>query len=137
MTDVIQVPYSTMAYCQNLNPQLAAPNCQTIFFWLLNLYALNGVHPMQITLDLPEELIQHFDPNDLSREILASLVIQAYQTEKITSAEVGRILGLSSRWAVSKFLKQHNAELHYDETDLEQDRETLRQLREHQVHNAP
>lgn len=84
---------------------------------------------MQITIDLPEELIQHFNQDRLTHEILEALVIQAYQTEKITHAEVGRILGLSSRWRVDDFLKQHNADLHYDETDLEGDRATLQQLR--------
>lgn len=84
---------------------------------------------MQITLDLPDELIQHFNQDHLLREILEALVVQAYQMEKITSAEVGRILGLSSRWTVEAFLKQHNADLHYDEADLERDRQTLRQLR--------
>ncbi len=93
---------------------------------------------MQITLNLPDELVQHFNRNDLSREILEALVIQAYQQEKITHAEVGRILELSSRWEVDAFLKEHHADLHYDETDLERDmappfaegnRETLRQIR--------
>ena len=83
---------------------------------------------MQITLDLPDALIQHFNPDNLSREILEALSIQA---------EVGHILGLPSRWAVDEFLKQHNVELHYDETDLAQDRETLRQFRERQAHSAP
>ena len=91
---------------------------------------------MQITLDLPDSLLQYFNPDDLSREILEALTIQAYQAEKITSAEVGHILGLPSRWAVDEFLKQHNVELHYDEADLEQDRETLRQIREKQAHSA-
>ncbi|MFB2981855.1 UPF0175 family protein [Microseira sp. BLCC-F43] len=84
---------------------------------------------MQITIDLPDELIQHFDRDLLACEILEALVIQAYQTEKITHVEVGRILGLPSRWAVDVFLKQHNADLHYDEADLERDRTTLQQLR--------
>lgn len=84
---------------------------------------------MQITLDLPEELLQYFDQDHLSREILEALAVQVYQAEKITSAQVGRILGLPSRWAVDSFLKQHHADLHYDEADLESDRETLRQLR--------
>jgi predicted HTH domain antitoxin len=84
---------------------------------------------MQITLNLPDELVQHFNRDHLAREILEALVIQAYQVEKITSAEVGRILELPSRWAVDDFLKQQNANLHYDETDLERDRETLSQLR--------
>ena len=83
---------------------------------------------MQITIDLPETLIQHFNPDHLAREILESLVIQAYQTEKITHGEVGRMLGLPSRWAVDAFLKQHHADLHYDEVDLEGDRATLHHL---------
>jgi predicted HTH domain antitoxin len=91
---------------------------------------------MQVTLDLPEELLQYFDQDHLAREILEALVIQAYQAEKVTSAEVGRILGLPSRWAVDAFLKQHNADLHYDEVDLKRDRETLRQLRVKQDNNA-
>ncbi len=92
---------------------------------------------MQITIDLPDELVQHFNHNHLAREILEALVVQGYQTEKITSAEVGRILGLPSLWAVDAFLKQHNADLHYDETDLERDRETLRQLRAKQTPSTP
>ena len=87
---------------------------------------------MQINIDLPDELVQHYNQDHLTREILEALVVQAYQTEKITSAEVGNILGLQSRWAVDAFLKQHNADLHYDETDLERDRETLRQFRSEQ-----
>ncbi|MEM9447446.1 MAG: UPF0175 family protein [Cyanobacteria bacterium P01_E01_bin.6] len=84
---------------------------------------------MQITVDLPEEILQHFNQDHLSREILEVLAVQAYQTEKITHAQVGRLLGLPSRWAVDAFLKEHNADLHYNEADLESDRETLRQLR--------
>ena len=91
---------------------------------------------MQITIDLPDELVQHFNRDHLSREILEALVVQAYQAEKITSAEVGRILELPSRWAVDAFFKQHNADLHYDETDLERDRETLRQLRAKRTNSA-
>jgi len=91
---------------------------------------------MQITIDLPDDLIQHFNPDHLKREILEALVIQTYQTEKITHAEVGRILGLPSRWAVDAFLKQHHADLHYDEADLERDRETLRQLRAKPTNSA-
>lgn len=65
-----------------------------------------------------------------------ALVIQVYQTEKITPAEVGRMLGLSSRWAVDAFLKQHHADLHYDEADLERDCETLHELRTKPTHSA-
>jgi predicted HTH domain antitoxin len=91
---------------------------------------------MQITIDLPDELIQHFGRDGLAREILEALVIQAYQTEKITHAEVGRILGLPSRWSVDDFLQQHQADLHYDRADLERDRITLQQLRAKSANSA-
>jgi len=92
---------------------------------------------MQITIDLPDELIQHFSRDGLAREILEALVTQAYQAEKITHAEVGRILDLPSRWTVDAFLKEHHADLHYDEADLEGDRETLRQLRAQATNSIP
>ncbi len=84
---------------------------------------------MQLTIDLPDELVQYFNRDRLAHQILEALVVQAYQSEQITSAEVGRMLSLPSRWAVDALLKQYNADLHYDEIDLERDRETLRQLR--------
>jgi len=84
---------------------------------------------MQITINLPDELVQHLGSNHLEQEVISALVLQAYQAEKITHAEVGRILGLPSRWAVDAFLKKHNTNLHYDEMDLERDHETLRQFR--------
>ncbi|MGB8701722.1 MAG: UPF0175 family protein [Thermosynechococcaceae cyanobacterium] len=86
---------------------------------------------MQITIEIPDELACQLqvDRSDLSRYILENLVVEAYKSERITSAEVGRILSLPSRFAVDDFLKTHEAYLHYTESDLEQDIETLRQLR--------
>jgi predicted HTH domain antitoxin len=78
---------------------------------------------MQITIEIPDELAQRLncDRPALERQILEALVVQGYQSERLTSAEVGRILNLPSRWDVEAFLKQHHADLHYDESDLEQD----------------
>jgi predicted HTH domain antitoxin len=86
---------------------------------------------MQIIIEIPDELACQFeaDRSVLSRHILENLVVEAYKTERITSAEVGRILSLPSRFAVDDFLKKHEAYLHYTEADLDQDIETLRQLR--------
>jgi predicted HTH domain antitoxin len=86
---------------------------------------------MQITIEVPDELAERLLGNEhlpLSRQVLEVLTVEAYKAERLTSAEVGRILGFS-RWEVDAFLKQHQAYLHYDETDLEQDIETLSQLR--------
>jgi predicted HTH domain antitoxin len=86
---------------------------------------------MQITIEIPDELACQLevDCSNLSRHILENLVVEAYKSERITSAEVGRILNLPSRFAVDDFLKAHAAYLHYTEADLEQDIETLKQLR--------
>lgn len=86
---------------------------------------------MEVTVEIPDELARQLqiDRAALSRHILENLVVEAYKSEKITSAEVGRILNLPSRFAVDGFLKAHEAYLHYAESDLEQDIETLNQLR--------
>ena len=90
---------------------------------------------MKITIDIPDELLQHYNYNNLPREILEALVVRAYRAEKITGAQVGSILGLSSRWVVDAFLKNHDADLHYNEVDLESDRKTLQQLRNKHDHS--
>ena len=91
---------------------------------------------MRVTLELPDDLVKHFNPNQIVREILEALAIHAYRTEKITQGQVGTILGLPSRWAVDAFLKERNVELHYDEGDLESDRKTLDRLRKQHLNSA-
>jgi hypothetical protein len=78
---------------------------------------------MQITIEIPDELVEQLqvDRPSLERQLLEALVVQGYQFEQLSSAEVGRILDLPSRLAIDAFLKQHHADLHHDENDLEQD----------------
>lgn len=85
---------------------------------------------MQITIDIPDDIAEQLTeaPDRVRRYLLELLVVEAYRTERITHFQVGQILDLPSRWAVDAFLKTRNAYLHYDEEDLESDRETLRQL---------
>lgn len=77
---------------------------------------------MQLIIEIPDELAEHLGSSDqsLSHHILEVLTVEAYRAERITSAEVGRILSLS-RWEVDAFLKQHEAYLHYNMDDLDQD----------------
>ncbi|MEM9006457.1 MAG: hypothetical protein AAGE59_23400 [Cyanobacteria bacterium P01_F01_bin.86] len=49
---------------------------------------------MQITLELPDDLAQHFNPHQVGREVVEALAVHAYQTEKITHAQFGNTLGL-------------------------------------------
>jgi hypothetical protein len=85
---------------------------------------------MQITIDIPDEYVQQLEPDlaNLSQYVLETLVAQGYKDQKLTKAEVGRILKLN-RFEVDAFLKQHQAYLHYTIEDFNQDLQTLRQVR--------
>jgi predicted HTH domain antitoxin len=88
---------------------------------------------MQITIDLPDEYIQRLEPDldNLPQHILETLVVDAYKTQRLTSAEVGRILNLN-RFEVDALLKQYQAYLHYTIADFNQDLQTLQQIRQQQ-----
>jgi len=87
---------------------------------------------MHIDIEVPETIAQRLIEQwgDLPDKLLEILAVEAYRNEILTSAEVGRLLGLHSRWEVDAFLKQAKAYLHYTEDDLAQDRQTLQRLRE-------
>lgn len=86
---------------------------------------------MKISVTLPDDIAQRLQQQwgSLPRHILEMLVVQAYKTESISRAEVGKILDLSSRFEVDAFLKRANAYFHYDESDFEQDMKTMEKLR--------
>ena len=80
---------------------------------------------MEITVKLPDDLAQHPDPG---REALEALVIEGYRSGALSHYQASQMLGIS-RFEFDGFLKERNIYEHaYDTEDLEQDRETLRQL---------
>ena len=82
-------------------------------------------HTMQITVQLPDDLAQHPNPG---RDALESLAIEGYRTGTLSHYQASQILGLS-RFEFDGFLKDRQIYDHaYDVEDLEQDRETMRQL---------
>ena len=77
---------------------------------------------MQITVQLPDDLVQHANPG---REALA---IEGYRAETLSHFQASQVLGLS-RFEFDGFLKERHIDDHaYDVEDLDEDRETLRQL---------
>jgi predicted HTH domain antitoxin len=81
---------------------------------------------MQITVQLPDDLVYHSDPG---REALEALAIEGYRSGALSYFEIGQLLGLS-RFEVDGFLKERNIYDHaYNEEDFAQDLESLRQLR--------
>jgi predicted HTH domain antitoxin len=80
---------------------------------------------MRITVQLPDDLAQHPNPG---RDALESLAIEGYRAGTLSHYQASQILGLS-RLEFDGFLKERHIYDHaYDVEDLEQDRETLRQL---------
>ncbi len=86
---------------------------------------------MQITVEIPDEIAQRLDATEgtLSRRLLEVMIADAYRNGKISTAEVRQILQLPSRLTVHAFLKQMGVYLNYDEAELEQDLQTLKEFR--------
>lgn len=86
---------------------------------------------MKVALDIPEEVGQRLRArwSDLPRHALEALAATAYRSGVLTGAEVGRMLGLESRWEVEGFLKDTEALLGYTEADLSRDLQAIRMTR--------
>ncbi len=76
---------------------------------------------MQITLEFPDDVAQGLEAQvkNLPRALLESFALEGYRSGKLTEEQVRR-----------GFLKEHDVYLNYSLEDLEQDMQTLRQLRE-------
>ena len=64
---------------------------------------------MQITLDISEDIAREFAMNAeaLSRAALEALAIEGARSGKVTTEQVRRLLGFSTRYEADGFLKQH------------------------------
>jgi hypothetical protein len=81
--------------------------------------------PMQLTLDLPDELSAALASSvqDLPRAVVEALALEAYRVNKLSTAQLRRLLGYRTRAQVHAFLKQHGVYLRYGPSDLEHDRQ--------------
>lgn len=83
---------------------------------------------MNVEIKVPEDVARQLEEKwgNVSRRALEAVALEAYRSGAITEAQLQRMLGLSSRWAVEAFLKQVHAYLDYSEADLERDLTALR-----------
>lgn len=84
---------------------------------------------MQIQIALPDDVARDLTAKwgNLERQILEMVVVQAYRDGVISAGKVRQLLGMATRLEVDAFLKQKEAFLHYDQFELEADRETCEQ----------
>jgi hypothetical protein len=68
---------------------------------------------MQVTFDLPEELIRYLgnDLQALSRAALEALVLEGVRSDALSTAEARRILRIRTRQQMDLFLKTHGIDL--------------------------
>lgn len=85
---------------------------------------------MTITVEIPEELTGQLIAAgmDPARAALEALALEGYRSERLTIAEIRRLLGFDTRMQVDAFLKEHGAFLQYTEDDLQHDREVASQV---------
>jgi Uncharacterised protein family (UPF0175) len=87
---------------------------------------------MQITLNIPDDLARRVAPEgkDPARVALEALALEGYRSEVLSESALRQMLGFQTRMEVHAFLKEHGVYIHYDISDLEQDRATAKQVRE-------
>jgi predicted HTH domain antitoxin len=78
--------------------------------------------------DEQERWLQEAFGGDLSRAALEALAIQGYRAGKLGWFQVGRLLGISDRWDVERWLADRKVDLNYGKEDLEEDRRTIDEL---------
>ena len=101
-------------------PWGGAPGCRTLSY--------TGI--MQITLDIPDELVSPLLPigQDPGRAALEALAIEAYRQHRLTGYQLRQLLGIQSRYEFDGFLKQHQVWLEYSLEDFEREREVGERL---------
>ena len=86
---------------------------------------------MQVTLEIPDDMAGKLAAQGQApaRAALEAVAIEGYRSGALSAHQTRRLLGFETRYELDGFLKAHNVWEHaYGLEDLEQDRQTLRQL---------
>ena len=73
---------------------------------------------MQVTVEIPDELAAQKSAHDMSRELLEAYAAEAYRLERMSRAQVGRLLGLD-RWQTEELLTRRGAKREFTVADYE------------------
>ena len=65
---------------------------------------------MEVTINLPEDVVKVFSANgeNIERQVLEAFALEGYREEKLSQAQVRRMLGYQTDMQVDAFLKAHN-----------------------------
>jgi hypothetical protein len=80
---------------------------------------------MVINIHIPqdqEQTLRNAWGDGLDRAALEALAIEGYRSRKLSTLEVGRLLGIQDRGDVNQWLAERHVPLSYSIDDLESDR---------------
>ena len=86
---------------------------------------------MNLTVEIPDDLAGRLSDSgeaDLSRQVLESFGLEQYRIERISRAELRRLLGFETRYELDGFLKAHQVWAKNTIEDLRRDMEDLKSL---------
>jgi hypothetical protein len=85
---------------------------------------------VNLELQIPDDVakILQSEYADLPRAVVEALALEGYRSKRFSEGQVRQMLGYSSRLQVHAFLKEHGIHLNYSLADLEQDRDSSREL---------
>lgn len=86
---------------------------------------------MQVTFELPEDIAAALGsrPESISRKALEMIAVEGYRSNRLSEAQVRRMLGFETRFDVHALLNEHGVDLNYSEEFLEKDLKFAREFR--------
>lgn len=89
-----------------------------------------GGTQVKVAIDLPDDIVQQLRARcaDVPRHVLESLALESYRSGMLTESQVGRLLGFTTRLETNSFLRQHEAWVDYEESEIDREIENQENL---------
>jgi hypothetical protein len=85
---------------------------------------------VHLDLEIPDDIAGRLGASgiDLSRRALEAFLAEEYKHDRLTKADLRRLLGISSRYDLDGFLKAHDIWIEYSIDDAHRDAAMLERL---------
>lgn len=84
---------------------------------------------MKVVLHIPDEFAEQLGAEgDVERQALQALALESYRAGRLSKAELRRLLGIGSRYALDGFLKAHDVYEPITADDVEHEVRALQRL---------
>jgi hypothetical protein len=94
-----------------------------------NAYNWGQARDMNLTVEIPDEIARSLKAGgDLPRRVLEGFAIEEYKSERISKAQMRRLLGFETRVELDEFLKVHQVPANVTIEDVRQDLQDLKRL---------